>query len=93
MKTLTRPLPAILIALLALSIDVATATEPGQKSGNPHGSTVRDWMQLQASGRQAAPSPRQPGDAASRTYRRYLESFERPIPESYFKGQEGFRNK
>jgi hypothetical protein len=92
-KTLIRSLPALLVALLALSTNAAAATEPGQAPADPHGSTVRDWLQLQASGRQAAPSPRQPGDAATRTYRRYLESFEQPIPESYFKGQEGFRNK
>ena len=55
-----------------------------------HGAETREWLRLQAGGGQAAPSPQQPGEAASRAYQRYLKSFEQPIPDSVFGTKKGF---
>jgi hypothetical protein len=78
---------------MSLSAHLAAAAENPRKTSPEYGAEVRAWLEMQASGSLAAPSPRQPGDAASRTYQRYLKSFERPIPESYFGKQEGFVNR
>lgn len=77
------------VALLLCAGPLA-AEIPGEGHDRDPGAETRAWLQLQSSGEQAAPSPRQPGDAASRSYRRYLKSFERPIPDSYFKDSKGF---
>lgn len=54
------------------------------------GEATRGWLEMQRSGAQAAVSPRQPGAVATRVYQRYLETFDHPVPESYFEGEKGF---
>jgi hypothetical protein len=50
---------------------------------NDIGDTTRYLLQLQASGAQAAKPLPMLGDEATTSYRRYLKSFEHPIPEFY----------
>jgi hypothetical protein len=47
------------------------------------GDTTRYVLQLQASGAQAGKPLPMLGDEATASYRRYLKSFEHPIPEFY----------
>lgn len=47
-----------------------------------HGDESRAWLDLQAGGNAASPTPASlPGEVADRVYARYLKSFEYPIPE------------
>ncbi|MDM4772433.1 DUF3613 domain-containing protein [Solimonas sp. SE-A11] len=47
-----------------------------------HGDESRAWLDLQAGGNAASPTPASlPGEVADRVYGRYLKSFEYPIPE------------
>ncbi|RYY82987.1 MAG: DUF3613 domain-containing protein [Comamonadaceae bacterium] len=46
------------------------------------GATTREWLALQRSGRAGASHPI-PGEIATLSWRRYLESFRQPIPESF----------
>ncbi len=52
------------------------------------GDATRSLLQLQASGRQAAPALPILGDQADASYRRYLRSFEHEIPEFFKTGVE-----
>ncbi len=93
---MTRLTSTILISMmLILSLTPFPIGADGNVRGETErGATTREWLKLQASGAQSSPTPpRQPGDAASRTYQRYLKSFERPIAESYFSDQPGFVGK
>ena len=47
-------------------------------------SPTQQWLELQRSGRSASPQA-QPisGEVMDKVHRRYLKSFEKPIPESY----------
>ncbi|MGR8998943.1 MAG: DUF3613 domain-containing protein [Gammaproteobacteria bacterium] len=56
----------------------------------PYGEDVRNWMELQRSG-DAASTTRQSisGPVADAIYKRYVESFKHPIPESYSSQQNG----
>jgi hypothetical protein len=47
------------------------------------GDTTRYLLQLQSSGSQAAPALPMLGDEATAAYRRYLKSFDHPIPDFY----------
>jgi hypothetical protein len=60
----------------------ASATAPSFHA-NDVGDTTRYLLQLQASGAQAGKPLPMLGDEATASYRRYLKSFEHPIPE-YF---------
>jgi hypothetical protein len=93
MQTFTSSWLTALLVLLPLSTPLSAATDNSQSQSPQPGAETRAWLQLQTSGAQAGPSPRQPGAAASRTYQRYLKSFEQPIPQHYFNNQEGFVNK
>jgi hypothetical protein len=64
----------------------APATPPATEQpfqANDIGDTTRHLLQLQASGAQAARPLPMLGDEATASYRRYLKSFEHPIPEFY----------
>ncbi|BCO31775.1 hypothetical protein TspCOW1_18780 [Thiohalobacter sp. COW1] len=83
--------PISTLGLLAVLLVAQTAVAAPLRDGEPTGEAgVRAWLELQASGRQAATTPGQPGEAAARVWTRYLESFEYPIPETYFEQQDGF---
>lgn len=81
-------LAAGLLAVLLVGQPAAAASvRDGERSD---GAGVRAWLELQASGRQAASGPGQPGEVATRVWKRYLESFEYPIPETFFEQKDGF---
>ena len=59
-----------------------------------NGRDTRDWLSLQKSGAVASnETPSMPGEAADKAYRRYVDSFGRPLPERLsrdsFTGQNG----
>lgn len=60
----------------------ASVTQPPDQT-RQIGDTTRYLLQLQASGHAAGTSLPMLGDEASASYRRYLKSFEHPIPEFY----------
>ena len=49
----------------------------------PMGDATRAWLEMQRSGKSAAPAQRLSSAAEARVYARYLESFTHPIPEFY----------
>jgi hypothetical protein len=57
--------------------------EPAPFHANQVGDTTRYLLQLQADGRQAGKPLPMLGDEATASYRRYLKSFEHPIPDFY----------
>ena len=89
MKRLSK-ISALVLAPLFLITNLVLADDAKPEQTHATGKATKTWLQLQASGSQAAPSPQQTGDAASRIYQRYLKSFEQPIPESFFEKQQGF---
>ncbi len=52
------------------------------------GSATRTWLELQRSGRSAAPVRPMSGAAAAQVYRRYLRSFDHPLP-MFFERESG----
>lgn len=76
----------IVLALASLPM-VAAGAE--RDAGKRVGDDTRAWMALQQSGKAAAAAVQpMPGEVADKVYRRYLDSFSRPIPERY--GRESF---
>lgn len=79
----------IVLALAAPALQVQAQeqdvppAEPAPVAAAPaHGDESRAWLDLQASGNAASPTPASlPGEVADRVYARYLKSFEQPIPE------------
>jgi len=61
----------------------APAAEAAAAAAAPlHGDEARAWLDLQAGGNAASPTPpSMPGEMADRVYARYLKSFEQAIPE------------
>lgn len=55
----------------------------GAADGNDVGKATHEWLELQRSGKAAAPAQRLSAPAEARAYRRYLDSFTHPIPEFY----------
>lgn len=86
----SRPLASAWLVILLLGHFVSAASASGLNRANDSESGVRAWLELQASGRQAGSLPGQPGEATARAWQRYLESFEYPIPETFFEQKEGF---
>lgn len=83
--------PALAAGLLALLLmGQPAAAADVRDAERSEGAGARAWLELQASGRQAAPGPGQPGEAATRVWQRYLESFEHPIPETFLEQKGGF---
>jgi len=73
-----------LIALLLLTGPVWAGSSDGVSGQSEEpGDETRAWLDLQRSGRAAAPDRPIPGPVASRIYKRYLESFEHPIPAQF----------
>lgn len=70
----------------AFAQDVATpaqAAQPAADRDRPLGAATRDWLALQRSGRAAGTAHPVPGEIATLTWRRYVDSFRQPIPESF----------
>jgi hypothetical protein len=80
-----KPIHTVWLAA-ALNALLYGSVKAGEVQGEPpaSGAAARTWLDLQVSGEASAPPPRLPGEAAQRSYQRYLQSFEQPIPESYF---------
>ncbi|MFC5743256.1 DUF3613 domain-containing protein [Dyella tabacisoli] len=79
--------PALVHAQQAAA-DTGTSPAPQDPSAKTYyaaqvGDTTRHLLQLQADGTQAGKHLPMLGDEASASYRRYLKSFEHPIPEYY----------
>lgn len=80
----------LLLTLTCAGLQVAAqqnmAAMPA-KSAAPEtqvGDATQGLLSLQRSNSQASPVPRPiPGEIASRSYQRYLKSFEHPIPEKF----------
>lgn len=93
MQIFTNPARILFLVLLPLpALSVASGGD-GMAPPPMAGAETRAWLQLQSGGSHAGVAARQPGDAASRAYQRYLKSFEHPVPKSYFGEQEGIVNK
>lgn len=61
-----------------------TAYHPAPMTPDAFGNQAREWLDLQASGRQSAQTtPPLPGDVAGHIYQRYLKSFDHAIPDQY----------
>lgn len=78
--------------LLLMMMSAVQAAEPAA-TGYPStsevtafGNDTRAWLDLQRSGQAAAPVRPQSGVVASRVYRRYLNSFDHPIPMFFERG-------
>jgi hypothetical protein len=80
------------IALLALCLCAPALADPPVDRAIAPQPTVAALLALQRSGQLAA-TPRQtlPGDAQSRIWQRYLDSFTRPIPARYV--EDAFKEK
>lgn len=77
--------PLLLLMLApALSAQTTARSADAPKSGDQ----TRAWIELQASGKAAAPGVQSvskpvPGEVADKVYQRYVDSFGQPLPESY----------
>ena len=78
---------SLLLAVLGLGI-AAQPQPPGRQTAKTppvaDGTDTRAWLTLQKSG-VAAPSDPRPmsGEVAERVYQRHLDSYTRPIPETF----------
>ena len=83
---------ASLVVWLFLWAGPASAVDDADRRAAPQytdpGNGARSWLDLQRSGRAAAPVRPLPGPVASRIYRRYLESFDHPVP-MFFERERG----
>lgn len=73
-------------AVLVMTGGMAVAQAADDK---PMGDSTRAWLDMQRSGKSAAPAQRLSSAAEARVYARYLESFTHPIPE-FYKERESF---
>lgn len=66
----------------AMADDTQTVPTPSIETRQP--SPTQQWLELQRSGKSASPQA-QPisGEVMDKVHKRYLKSFERPIPEFY----------
>lgn len=77
MKPVPKYLPLAAL-LMALGTSAAAADSPAPKQTD-----VQAWLDLQRSGTAAPQDERpMPGEIADKVYRRYVDSFGRPIPET-----------
>ena len=73
------PTPSPTVERSSSNRDIDTGYRPTPAIGD----ATRALVSLQASGQQAGPALPIPGDQAKRSYARYLQSFEHPIPEQF----------
>lgn len=81
------------LLLLILAPALAAQTQTPAQNAAKNGAQTRAWIELQASGKAAAPGVPSvnkpvPGEVADKVYQRYVDSFGKPLPESY--AREGF---
>jgi hypothetical protein len=82
-KSITAVLPLILLS----GANIAAADSLDRSVGEE----TRRWLELQSSGAAASKIPQTvSGPVADAIYRRYVESFTHPIPESYKNDQNGY---
>lgn len=74
----------ILSGLLSLNSAMADEWSDKYSADGKERSPTQQWLELQRSGKAASAHP-QPlsGEAMDRVHKRYLKSFEQPIPEFY----------
>ncbi|HEY1076951.1 MAG TPA: DUF3613 domain-containing protein [Fontimonas sp.] len=78
-KSLPLPMTALLMLALLLLAAAAQAAEPAP----PTGSATQAWLDLQIGGTAAPADERpMPGEIADKVYKRYVESFDEPIPQT-----------
>lgn len=74
----------IVLCLTALAVPAAGAADAQDTAMNRPSDAVgggtRTWLELQRSGASAAPARSVSGVVASRMYKRYLDSFQHPLP-------------
>lgn len=76
-------------ALLPLLLLIALPVAAQEEAAPEQGASTREWLELQKSGNTAAPESRPlPGEAADKVYQRYVDSYGRPLPETF--PREGF---
>jgi hypothetical protein len=73
----------IVIWLLMGAVLAGDGTDTVGHGSGELGADTRAWLELQRSGRSAAPERSLPGPVASRIYDRYLNSFEHPVPDQF----------
>lgn len=77
----------IVLWLAAVTAPMAGAADVQTTAGNAAtdevGEDTRTWLELQRSGRSAAPDRPMSGVVASRVYKRYLDSFSHPLPDFF----------
>jgi len=71
-------LPILLLVLCSPLAQAEDAAAPARV-----GDETRVWLQLQGSGSAAAPERPMSGEVADKVYKRYVDSFGRPIPEHF----------
>lgn len=77
-----RSVAMLLAFCFGAGVGVASAANPAGLP--PNGEETRAWLQLQKSGNASLGAPRpMTGEVADQVYRRYLESFTRPVPEDF----------
>ncbi|MBI5462859.1 MAG: DUF3613 domain-containing protein [Gammaproteobacteria bacterium] len=85
------PYAVIIVWLTVVAVPVAfaeTLVPPANGAPSELGSDTRAWLDLQRNGQAAAPQRPVSGVVASRTYKRYLDSFNHPIP-MFFERESG----
>jgi hypothetical protein len=70
------------LALVAAPVGAAAEASAAAMKSAPGdvGGETRTWLELQRSGQAAAPERSVSGVVASRVYKRYLDSFDHPLP-------------
>ena len=79
-------------ALVFTTLPAAADPRPTDNTAAESATHVAALLALQRAGIQASPHPQTlPGDAQSRVWQRYLDSFAHPIPANYI--EHGFKEK
>lgn len=74
---------ALCLILTPLLLGTAGCAHHGEPDDEHVGLQTERWLELQREGTAAGPLRGMPVDAARRAQDRYLESFERPIPDHF----------
>lgn len=76
-----QPLPVLLAGAVLLFVSRAAFAQQADQPAIPQiGESTAEWVQLQASGKQAAEPIPMLGEEATLAYRRYMDSFNSKIP-------------
>lgn len=82
MNKLSLILPVAVLLAVCMPAVAEEVAQPQQQAAQPE--AVRQWLELQSSGKAASSQP-QPlsGAAMSKIHERYIKSFSNPIPANY----------